>query len=96
MKTYAEWQEGNHGDLGEYLQVGDEVGEDMYWYFLEVLPPITWTLDEVQLGEPIDSDSEGHSRFSTLQRKGERWFYAGVLTTPRHRIQPGQGEEGVQ
>lgn len=81
MKTYANWK----GDLGEYLQVGDEVDQEMVDYFINVLPPVTMNGECVQMGEPYDhrEDSEGRfrGRYSTLVSVGfspnRRWFYAG-------------------
>jgi hypothetical protein len=83
MKTYAGWK----GDLGDYLQVGDEVDEEMYWYFVEVLPPSTFVSNEVQIGEPVRHNDKGQPLFATLQSlDGEKWFYAGVLPVPLVRL----------
>ena len=63
-------------DLGKYLQVGDEVSEDLYMYFLEVLPPATWHKDLVQIGEPVSS-VQGRATWATLCKKEGKWLYAG-------------------
>lgn len=40
MKTLKEWQTGSHGDFDSYVNQYDEIDGDLYWYFLEILPPI--------------------------------------------------------
>jgi hypothetical protein len=102
MKTYGGWTE-SRKDLGVYLQVGDEVDEKMYWYFIEALPPMTLAKNEVQIGEPVRHNEKGQPLFATLQSTdGERWFYAGALPVPLTRLvnkinsleRAGQGEKG--
>jgi len=63
-------------DLGKYLQVGDEVSEDLYMYFLEVLPPATWRNDLVQIGEPVSSVG-GRATWATLYKHNGAWKYGG-------------------
>lgn len=73
MKTYRDWQ---NGSLSDYLQFGDEVDEEMMDYFLNTLPPVTWTSTLVQMGEPY-SHVAGRATYATLRREGGRWYYAG-------------------
>ncbi|WP_168121914.1 hypothetical protein [Paenibacillus sp. HB172176] len=72
MKTYANWR----GDLDDYLQVGDEVDEEMVDYFLNILPPACWTSNLVQTGEPHHHIG-GRATYSTFRREGSHWYYAG-------------------
>jgi hypothetical protein len=75
IKTRAGWHDSKL-DLGKYLQVGDEVDEEMYDYFLEVLPPIQGP-GLLQISEPNDHINGG-ATYATLQRgAGNRWFYRG-------------------
>lgn len=73
VKTCADWDCG----LSEYLNPGDAVDEEMADYFLDVLPPVTWTRDMIQMGEAY-SHISGKATFHTLYREGSQWVYAGV------------------
>lgn len=82
MKTYEQWQESGE-NLGEFLQVGDVVDEELQIYFLEVLPPACWSRDCIQIGEPSKADPvTGANMFETLEKKGDSWIYAGVKVFP--------------
>jgi hypothetical protein len=72
MKTYKNWR----GNLDQYLQVGDEVDQEMVDYFTDVLPPVTFNSNLVQMGEPY-SHVNGKATYSTVYRKDGKWFYAG-------------------
>lgn len=73
LKTYENWKKGS---LSEYLQIGDEVDEEMMEHFLNVLPPATWRSTLIQIGEPY-SHVMGKATYSTLRRESGRWYYAG-------------------
>lgn len=83
MKTMKQWNESGQM-LNEFLKIGDLVDEEMKMYFLEVLPPRTWTNRVIQIGEPCDSDSQGHLTYSTLIRDAEGWKYVGEKSRPIH------------
>ncbi|RJX40956.1 hypothetical protein D3P09_02760 [Paenibacillus pinisoli] len=72
LKRYADWK----GSLKDFLQIGDEVDEDIVNHFLNVLPPVSWSSTLLQMGEPY-SHVGGRPTFATLKRDGGRWFYAG-------------------
>jgi len=72
VKKYSDWQ----GDLGDFLQVGDLVDQEMVDYFLNVLPPITWNNNIIQISEPNDH-VDGKATYSTLVNSSEGWRYAG-------------------
>ncbi len=91
VKTRKGWETSGQ-NLGEYLQVGDVVDEEMEMYFLEVLPPATWTSRVIQIGEPYDHDHRGLPRFSTLEKIEGNWVYKGNRTKPEHW---GEGEEAA-
>lgn len=73
IKTYDGWKDSK---LSEYLQIGDLVDEDMFNYFLNVLPPATLTHNIIQIGEAYDH-YEGQPTYITLKRTPEGWEYAG-------------------
>lgn len=72
MKTYKGW----NCNMDEYLQIGDLVDEEMADYFIEVLPPATFTSSLRQIGEPY-SHVDGRATYSTLYRTENGWMYMG-------------------
>ena len=81
MKTKRAWHESKL-PLGEYLQPGDVVDEEMMYYFLEVLFPACYSSRCIQIGEPYTHTSNGEPMFSTLERIDGNWVYTGIKTTP--------------
>lgn len=75
MKTYKGWPDGK--SLYEYLQVGDQVDEEMYNHFVNVVPPRTFSSDYVQMGEPYSISNEGKSIYATLEKVSGKWIYRG-------------------
>jgi len=75
IKTYLQWSESRQV-LSKFLQIGDIVDEEIEEYFLNVLPPITWNNNIIQIGEPCDN-VEGKNTYSTLKRTSEGWIWAG-------------------
>lgn len=67
----------------QFLQVGDEVDESITDYFIEVLPPATWTNTIIQMGEPYNHNSEGFPQYLTLEKSDGVWRYAGIKPKPR-------------
>ena len=81
IKTLKGWELDGR-DLSTYLQVGDEVDEELMYYFLNVLPPATWTATCIQIGEPY-SDNENGPTFSTLEKIDGKWTYQGHKNRPK-------------
>ena len=81
-KTKEGWDK-NGKNLLKYLQVGDFVDDEMKMYFLETLPPRTWTNKTIQMGEPYSHDENGHGTYSTLENSLGGWIYTGEKTVPR-------------
>ena len=61
IKTLKGWHESGCNDIYDFLVVGDEVDEELYSYFLNILPPATWTSNILQVGSPA-------CRFMIIQR----------------------------
>ena len=76
MKTMNGWTESKAGDFGAYVNVGDEVDEEIFDYFLNVLPPIYWTASLMQCSEP-NRHVNGKPTYTTFKREGGRFFYVG-------------------
>lgn len=76
MKTYQGWGEAKV-DLSHYLQIGDEVDQEMADYFLNVMPPASYKTNLIQIGEP-NSHVNNRATYSTIHRAdGRHWLYAG-------------------
>ena len=59
---------------------GQEVNEDTYYYFLEILPPAFYKGGVFQVGEPYDHTKENKPRYGTYQHKNKRYYYQGIKT----------------
>lgn len=77
IKTLKDWR----GDLSDYLKPNDEIDEDLYYYFLEVLPPEYQENGVFQVGEPYSHDKENKPIFDTFEQIKDKYFYRGHLTT---------------
>jgi len=51
IKTIKGWEDSD-SDWGEYCKPGDLVEEAVYDYFLNILPPRSFTAGYLQVGEP--------------------------------------------
>ena len=81
MKTKKDW-DGSGKCLHEYLEIGDTVDDEMYDYFLGVLPPACNSGRCVQIGVPYTHSAAG-PHFATLIKKDGQWVYAGNIPTPK-------------
>lgn len=81
MKTYKDWN-GSGKDLHEFLQIGDAVDDEIYDYFLGVLPPACNSSRCLQIGEPYTHDAGG-PLFETLEKIDGQWVYTGYKHTPK-------------
>ena len=77
MKTEKEWHESKLC-LSKYLQVGDEVDENLADYFLGVLPPAFYSHEMIQIGEPSAHDKNGKPVYQTIQQIDNHWYYKGI------------------
>jgi len=78
IKTLSQWNESKR-DLSDFLSIGDLVSEDIADYFLSVLPPVTWTKNAIQLGEPSNFNASGKLTFLTLEKTDSvLWRYTGI------------------
>jgi hypothetical protein len=82
ITTYDEWAK------GKPLNTGDQIDEEIFMYFLEVLPPIYIKNDDklfiFQCSEPDDHDPKtGCLRYSTFKndKYNGKYWYEGILTT---------------
>lgn len=87
IKTMAGWHEfaknNSNGSWDKYCKPGDLVDEEVYDYFLEILPPRSMERGYLQVGEPhshqMNADTgKVQATYATFQkvRKGV-WMYLG-------------------
>jgi len=82
FKTCEEWNASGKC-MDEFLSVGDAVDDDFVDYFLGCVPPKTCTKNIIQIGEPSDTDGNGHFTYSTVKKFDDLWRYVGDVTTER-------------
>lgn len=63
------------GDVGE---VGDYVEQEIADWFLNCLPPRTWTTNMIQVGEPYSSVKEGTTYATLVRVTDDIWEYKGA------------------
>lgn len=73
IKRFEDWKKGS---FYEFLQVGDQVDEGFYNYFINTLPPRTLWSSLVQMGEPY-SHINGQATYATLSKEEGVWIYKG-------------------
>ncbi len=77
MKTEKGWHESKMW-LSKYLEIGDEVDEDLADYFLGVLPPAFYNHAMIQIGEPFAHNKNGNPIYQTIQQIDNHWYYKGI------------------
>jgi hypothetical protein len=82
MKTKDDW----NGDLGVYLQPGDEINDELFFYALGVLYPAYWDGKILCMGEASCSDSKGNPCYMTFESRfaanpeDHVYKYLGIMT----------------
>lgn len=87
MFTREQWK----GDFHKCCQPGEEISEDLYWYFLELLPPINLgsgaKMCGFQVSEPHDhvvcTDGKMRARYPTFGTNNGKFYYLGIFTKGR-------------
>ena len=82
VKTLQGWFDSGVGTFPEYVKEGDKVAVDIVSYFIELLPPRSYSAGFFQIGEPYDHVKEG-GRYGTFiylykdENYKEVWQYKG-------------------
>jgi hypothetical protein len=79
MKTLAQWN-GSKLNFTDFVNDGDEIDEEMYDYFLGVVPPEYSKEGIFCCGEPSNHDRIGNPMYDTFKCVGDRYWYCGSLT----------------
>ena len=85
MKTMEQWRESKE-DFTKFAKPGDEIDEEIYFYFLEVLPPAKMTGYGFLVGEPYDHNEDNKPLYAAFYNKpaydkpDDRYYYGGHKT----------------
>jgi hypothetical protein len=80
MKTMQHWT----GSFEDCFTPGEEIDEEVYYYNLDVLPPIyleNMGFSAFQVSEPYNHTRDGFPTYSTFIKYKGRYFYLGIMTT---------------
>ena len=81
MKTFKEW--GKYGgDFQNYINPKDEIDDELYWYFLEVLPPRIMRNYGFLVGEPYTHNNSNEGVYDSFYQSldGKQYYYGGLKT----------------
>ena len=78
MKKYEDWPKG--ASLTDWVYPGDEIDEEMYYYFLEVVPPAKMIYGCFAVGEPRRHNFNNEPVYDCFQMSGDKYSYMGPLT----------------
>ena len=72
----SEFADGKVNSCGYSYTTGkwEEITQKLYWYFLEVLPPIYGPRGAFAVSEPLRHTKEGRAVYTICVRVGERFF----------------------
>ncbi len=82
IKTMDQWEKSGL-NLDDFLQMGDEIDEDLSNYLGEVVAPQYCSHEFTQTGEASKTE-DGVMFYSTVGRRDDRYFYLGVLPEFKH------------
>lgn len=77
MKKLEEWEISNL-EFNEYFKPLDEIDEEAFYHFLEVVPPHHHSSFVYQNGE-CSKDFEGIKYYDTFLQDEDRFFFLGIL-----------------
>lgn len=87
MFTREQWK----GDFHDCCKPGEEITEELYNYFFDLLPPIglksSASMCGFQVSEPHDhvkcKDGKYRGRYATFGTSGGKYYYLGIFTAGR-------------
>lgn len=82
QKTHKGWGDSGVPSFDDYVEVGDEVDEEMVEHFANCVPPCTYRSDLVQCGEPYsheyDTNGKFRATYSTFAKRSDgKWYFVG-------------------
>ena len=81
MKTLEGWNKSGV-NFEKFITPNDEIDSDLYWYFLEVLPPRIMRVYGFLVGEPYTHNNKNEAVYSSFYQSpdGKRFYYGGLKT----------------
>ena len=80
IKTMAGWREHEANDFDGYVKPYDEISEDVYWYFLEVLPP-TYCSNGFLVSEAYSyCDKHNTQTYGCFVKVEDSFYYLGNIS----------------
>lgn len=87
MFTRDQWK----GDFHKCCPTGEEINEELYQYFYDILPPIGLSsgarMCGFQISEPHDhvlcTDGKMRARYATFGSSNGKFYYLGIFTKGR-------------
>ena len=79
MKTLNGWKK-QGGDFGKYVNPKDEINDEIYFYFLEVVPPRIMRDYGFLVGTAAFHNNNGEAVYDSFYNNGEQYFYGGLKT----------------
>ena len=90
MKTYNQWSLAKV-TLEKFLNVGDEVDQELFDHMLEAVPPAIMTSTGFLVGEPYDWDDQGNDRFYHFSSFNGTYRFEGFCTVDNfHKWTPSK------
>jgi len=80
MKTMEQWN-GSKIDFSKFASPGDEIDDEIYFYFLGVLPPRKMMSFGFLVGEPARHNENGEAMFDAFyESPSSQYYYGGEKT----------------
>ena len=81
MKTMKQWN-GSKLDFSQFAQPGDQIDDEIYFYFLGCVPPRKMTHYGFLVGEPYSHDIEQNAPTydAFYKSPSNKYFYGGHKT----------------
>lgn len=77
MFTMEDW---NGSFLQSGINEGDEISEEVYFYFLECVPPRLRRKNGFLTGEPYTHNDDGDAVYMAFTTAQDKFFYVGLKT----------------
>jgi hypothetical protein len=78
-----EWRKDCRYDFGALVGKRREITKELYWYFLEILPPVRWTGIDASVESFYMSEALSGNVRSKYIREGDRYFHEYGTLAPR-------------
>jgi hypothetical protein len=77
IKTYSDWEESGI-DFSKWIKPMDEIDEELYLHFGEIVSPQYCSYGFIQCGEAFEKKGDTYL-YETFYCNDNRYFYLGIL-----------------